>query len=57
MSVAIGTKLHMNLNIVQFLRANLCTFFVNIIIFNYASLVILTMTICLIQDGGQIPCR
>ena len=30
MSVAIGTKLHMNLHIVQVIRANLCTVFVNI---------------------------
>ena len=30
MSVAIGTKLHMNLHIVQCVCANCCTFFVNI---------------------------
>ena len=30
MSVAIGSKLHVNLHIVQFVRAKLCTFFVNI---------------------------
>ena len=30
MSVAIGSKLHVDLHIVLFVSANLCTFFINI---------------------------
>ena len=44
MSVAIGSKIHMNLHIVYFVSANLCTFSINIYL-NYGSLVILTVAI------------
>ena len=30
MSVAIGSNLHMDIHIVSFVSANLCTFFINI---------------------------